>query len=101
MLDGDGAVAAVLSMAAATYGCRAAGYLVVQRLRPGPFLESWLGHIPGAMFVSLTLPIVVNGPPAGWCAAIVTVALARLGAGLFASVAAGVAVVWAADQLPL
>jgi uncharacterized membrane protein len=88
----DGATAAaILAMAAATYGVRAGGYWLIQRVRPTPFVEAWLRNIPGAMFVALVAPAIVAGGPAYWVGAAAVVA-ARVATGnLLAALAAGAA----------
>lgn len=84
---------AILGMAAATYAIRAGGLFLLSRATPGPFLEAWLKHIPGAMFVALVVPTVFAGGPALWGGAAATIVTARLGGPLPLSLALGVAIV--------
>ncbi len=85
---------AILGMAAATYLTRAGGYFLVRRLPPGRFVEAWLRHIPGAMFVALVTPAVANGGPAAWAGAAAVLAAARLWGNLVVSLLAGVGAVY-------
>jgi uncharacterized membrane protein len=71
------AVLAILLMAAATYACRAGGFWLARRFRPTPFLEAWLGHLPGAVFAALVAPMVVSAGPPGWVAGGIGFALMR------------------------
>lgn len=85
---------AILGMAVATYATRAGGYFLVRRLPPTRFVEAWLRQIPGAMFVALVTPAVVNGGPAFWAGAAAVLTAARLWGNLVASLLAGVAAVY-------
>ncbi len=71
-------LAAIAGMAIVTYSIRAGGLFLIRRASPTPFVEAWLGHVPGAMFMALVVPGVAAGGPADWIAAGVTVAAARL-----------------------
>jgi len=61
--------AAIAAMGAVTYGTRAGGFWLAQRLAPGPFVRAWLEHLPGAVFAALVGPMVIGAGPAGWLAA--------------------------------
>ena len=71
-------VLAILGMAAATYATRLGGYLLVQRLSPGPFLRRVLDQVPGCTFAALAVPLVAAGGPLEWFGAFVTAAVLRL-----------------------
>ena len=81
---------AILAMTVATYLCRAAGVVVMSRMRITPRLERGLRALPGSIVVATVLPLAVQGgPPAalGLVAALLAMAwlrteLAALGAGL-------------------
>lgn len=83
---------AILGMAAATYAVRAGGFFLVQRLPASPFLDAWLRHIPGAMFVALVALALARGGPDLWAAALAAAAVSALRVGLAPSLCAGVAV---------
>lgn len=68
---------AILAMAAVTYACRAGGFWLARRFRPGPFLTAWIGQLPGAVFVALVAPMVAVAGPAGWGAAAAGLVLMR------------------------
>lgn len=74
--DLEGVLAIVL-MGLATYATRAGGFLLIRRFRPGPFLEAWFGHVPGAVFAALVAPGVWSAGPAGWAGAVVGFAAMR------------------------
>ena len=83
-------------MAAATYLCRAAGVVLMSRVRLTPPIERALRALPGSIVVATVLPIAINaGVPAilGLAAALTTMSLTRnelpaLAAGLVAVSAA-------------
>jgi|HigsolmetaGSP11D_1036233.scaffolds.fasta_scaffold03700_6 uncharacterized membrane protein len=87
---------AILLMAAGTYGVRAGGYFLIQRLAPSPFLEAWMRHVPGAMFVALVLPAILKGGLPFAAGAIAVLLAARLKGNLILSLVLGVAAVAAA-----
>ncbi len=60
---------AFLAMGAATFAVRAGGILMVRFLRPTPFLDAFLHHLPGAMFVALVVPALLKGGPPEWAGA--------------------------------
>ncbi len=60
---------AILLMGAATYATRIGGFLLIRRFKPGPFLEAWFGHVPGAVFAALVAPSVWQAGLAGWAGA--------------------------------
>jgi uncharacterized membrane protein len=93
MSDEYEGVAVIAMMGLATYATRAGGFWLVQRLRPSRFLEIWLGQIPGAVFAALCAPLVLKSGPAGWVAALLTLALARLTGNFLVAMAAGVVAV--------
>jgi uncharacterized membrane protein len=88
-------------MAAATYAVRAGGFFLIQRITPTPFLEAWLAQIPGAIFVALVTPALVNGGPPYWLGGAATLAARAATGNLVASLTAGAAAVAAARALGL
>lgn len=83
------ALVAILCMALATYAVRASGFFLVQRLPRSRFLDRFLHHLPGAVFVALVTPPVLAGGPPTWAGAAAVVGCAALRAPLLASLLAG------------
>jgi uncharacterized membrane protein len=73
---------AILVMGMGSALPRLSGLLLVKTARPGPLLESWLKHVPTAMFAALCAPALVRGGVAEWAAAAVVLLVARMGANL-------------------
>lgn len=93
------AVITIIGMAAVTFGIRATGYLVANRLPTSGFVATWLRHIPGAVLASLVAPAVISGGPAEWIATAATALAYLLTRNLFAAMAAGVGTVFFARML--
>lgn len=70
-------IVAIILMGLATYATRVGGFLLIRRFRPGPFLEAWFGHVPGAVFAALVAPAVWSAGPPGWLGAMVGFAAMR------------------------
>jgi branched-subunit amino acid transport protein len=81
---------AILGMALAVYLIRAAGLFLARRVTPTPWVEAFLAHLPGAMFVALIVPTVITGGTLYIGAALATFASARLHAPLVVSMAVGI-----------
>lgn len=92
-------VLAVLGMALATYLCRAGGYAVLRALRPPPFVQAMLQHLPGCIFVAFLAPALTRGGLAGWVAAAATLATQVAFRKLALSLVVGVGVMWLAQAL--
>jgi len=90
---------AILGMGLATYAVRASGFFLVQRLPRSRFLDGFLHHLPGAMFVALVTPPVLSGGPATWGGALAVVGCAAMRAPLLVSLIAGAATVALLRQL--
>ena len=87
-------LAAILCMAAVTYLCRAGGYAILRVVRPPPFVQAMLLHLPGAIFVAFLAPALASGGWAAWVAgATALLVQAKLGK-LALSIVAGVATLW-------
>lgn len=87
------ALVAIVAMGAVTFAARAGGFFIIKRVRVGPFLRAWMGHVPGAIFVALVAPAVVAGGPAVWLGSAVTALAAGRGLPLYVSLAGGVGTV--------
>jgi len=85
---------AILGMALVTYACRAGGYAALRAVRPPPFVERLLQHLPGALFVAYVTPGLAAQGPAAWLGVAATVAAQLLTGNLGAAVVAGVAALW-------
>ncbi len=73
-------VLVIALLGATTYTTRAGGFWLASRIRPHPFFERWLGFVPGAVFVSLVAPMVIEAGPAGWGGALAAfIAMQRIG----------------------
>jgi len=89
-------LAAILAMAAVTLAVRASGYLVLRRLRPGPFFRAVLEHLPGTLFVAFVAPALVREGVAGLVGGGATLVLMRATGSTPAALIGGVAAFWAA-----
>jgi uncharacterized membrane protein len=88
-----GTVLAILSAAAVTYGLRAGGLLLAQRLpRSGP-LRRGLEALPGAILVALVAPAIIHGGSWGMAAAVLVALIAHRSGNVFLAMLAGMAVV--------
>ncbi|MGG5809858.1 AzlD family protein [Falsiroseomonas sp. CW058] len=85
---------AILGMAAVTYACRAGGYAVLRAVRPPPFVEAMLRHLPGALFMAYVTPPLVAGSVPAWAGAAVVVGVQLATRNLGIAICAGVAAVW-------
>ena len=66
----------IMLMALATYATRAGGLLLASRLTLSGRAEAWLGHVPGAILVSLVAPTVLTSGLAETLAALAVVLVA-------------------------
>ncbi len=88
---------AILGMALVTYACRAGGYAVLRAVRPPPFVEAMLRHLPGALFTAYVVPPLVAGALPAWIGAFVVVGVQLATRNLGIAICAGVAAVWGAQ----
>jgi uncharacterized membrane protein len=71
---------AIAAMAVATYLCRAAGVVLMSRVRLTPAVARALRALPGSIVVATVLPIIIEAGPAailGLAAALVIMTLTR------------------------
>lgn len=85
---------AILGMALVTYACRAGGYAILRSLRPPPFLEALLRHLPGTLFAAYLAPPLLAGGPAAWIGATAVVAAQIATRNMGLAILAGVAAAW-------
>lgn len=93
MIRGD-VLLAILGMALATYLCRAGGYAVLRVVRPPPFIDAMLRHLPGPIFVAYVTLALTRLGLAGLIGAAAVVLVQWRTGHLSASILAGVAAVW-------
>ena len=108
------ALLTILGMAAVTFGIRAGGLLLADRLPRTGFVASWMKHLPGAVLASLVAPSLFSADPAGaiglaelglfikpaeTVAAAATIGIYVLSRNLFAAMIGGVVVVFLARML--
>lgn len=97
----------ILGMTAVTFGIRAGGLLLADRLPRTGFVASWMKHLPGAVLASLVAPSLFSNDPAGTLgvgglslrpaetlAAAITVGIYALTRNLFAAMVGGVVAVY-------
>jgi uncharacterized membrane protein len=81
LLSGSaGPYLAIVAMAVATYLCRAAGVVLMSRVRLTPAVERALRALPGSIVVATVLPIIIKAGAAailGLAAALVVMSVAR------------------------
>jgi uncharacterized membrane protein len=99
MTEAPSNLLAIAAMAGITLACRCGGYFVFSRVKPTPFLQNALAHLPGCIFVAYVVPALLKGSPANWAGAAITIAVMILTRNLGASIAAGVAAVWGVTAL--
>jgi len=80
----------ILGMAAVTYGIRAAGLLLANRLPSTGFVAAWMRHLPGAVLASLVAPAILSGGLDEALAAAATALAYMLTRNLFVAMAVGV-----------
>jgi uncharacterized membrane protein len=89
----------ILAMACVTFGIRAGGLLLAERLPTTGFIALWLKHIPGAVMAALVAPAIVNGGPDEWAAAACAALAYALTRNILATIVVGVVAVVVARHL--
>jgi uncharacterized membrane protein len=87
-------LAAILGMALATYVCRAGGYAVLRAVRPPPFAQAMLQHLPGCIFVAFLAPNFARLGWSAWVAGAAVLLVQVRFRRLALSIVAGVATLW-------
>ena len=90
---------AILGMALVSYACRAGGYAVLRAVRPPPFVEATLRHLPGALFVAYVAPPLLAGAWPAWIGAAVVIGAQVVTRNLGVSILAGIGAVWGAQMV--
>jgi branched chain amino acid efflux pump len=83
-------IAAIAGMGLVTYGTRALGFWLVNRITLGARLKAALEAMPGAILMAVIAPIVLATGPAESLAALATLLVARK-APIIVAIACGVA----------
>lgn len=83
-------LSALFLMALATYFTRISGIVLVERLSFGGRRKAAMEAVAPGVLTAMIAPVIVEGIPEA-AAALVTLALARVGGGMVVSVAGGVA----------
>lgn len=73
-----GTALAILAMAAATYGCRVGGVLLMRRVRLTPAIERALAALPGSIVAATVVPLAVRSGPAAMCGILAGIAAMAL-----------------------
>jgi uncharacterized membrane protein len=81
---------AIIGMAVATYLCRAGGYALFRALRPPRYIEVFLQHLPGPIFMAYAMPALAAYGWKGWVAAVAVVAVQYYARSLAAAILVGV-----------
>ena len=92
---------AIALAALATYGLRAGGLLLAERLPKTGRLRRGMDALPGALLLSLVVPSIANAGPWGMLAAGVTALVAWRSRNMLAAMLLGMIVVLAQRQLGL
>lgn len=86
-------VVAILLMALASYGCRAAGFFLMRFVPITPRVEAGLKALPIALMGAILGPIAANGGPAEWAGLLAAMLGMRFLGNEFLAVLGAVAVV--------
>jgi uncharacterized membrane protein len=88
------ALAAIAAMAVATYATRLTGLVLMPRLPSRPWLERWVGYVPGCVIAAIVAPAVLAAGFPGLVAGSLTILIARRTSNLIVPLAAAIVVVW-------
>jgi uncharacterized membrane protein len=88
------ALAAIAAMAIVTYATRLGGLVLMPRLPSPPWLETWIGYVPGCVLAAIVAPAVLKAGLPGLAAGALALLLARRTSNLLVPLTAAVVVVW-------
>jgi uncharacterized membrane protein len=88
------ALAAIAAMAIVTYATRLSGLVLMPRLPSRPWLDTWIGYVPGCVLAAIVAPAVLHAGLPGVVAGSLAIVLARRTSNLLVPLTAAVAVVW-------
>lgn len=98
MIRGD-VLAAIVAMAAATYACRAGGYVILRAVRVPPYVQRMLANLPGPLFCAYVAPSLAQWGLAGWVAGAAVMVVQIATRNMAASILSGVAAMAALQAL--
>lgn len=87
-------LAIIVGMALVTYATRAGGIWLMGHLTLSPRIRAGLGHIPGAVLISIIAPISLGSGPAETLATLATILVAIRTRNLPMAMITGVGLVW-------
>jgi uncharacterized membrane protein len=88
------ALAAIAAMAIVTYATRLSGLVLMPRLPSRPWLETWIGYVPGCVLAAIVAPTLLKAGLPGLVAGALAIVLARRTSNLLVPLTAAVVVVW-------
>ena len=88
------ALAAIAAMAVVTYATRLSGLVLMPRLPSRPWLETWVGYVPGCVLAAIVAPALLKAGLPGLTAGALAIVLARQTSNLLVPLTAAIAVVW-------
>ena len=86
-------IVVIVAMAIVTYAMRAGGFWLMRWVRLTPRIQAWIGHIPGAVIISLVAPAALTRGPAEALAVAVTAVVMVATRNELAAMAGGIATV--------
>lgn len=96
-----GPALAILLMAAATYGLRVAGVLIMGRVRITPTVQRALEALPGSIVAATVVPIAIRSGPAAVLGVLAAIATVRATGSVLAAMASGMVLAAGARALGL
>lgn len=93
------ALVTILAMALITYATRIGGLWLMRYVRPSPWMDAWVRHVPGAVLISIIAPAALTGGTATAIATGLTVLVAVRSRNLLLTIVAGVLAVWVLRNL--
>jgi uncharacterized membrane protein len=91
----------IFGMGLITYGTRAGGVWLMSRIKPSPFVEAWIRHIPGAVLVAIVAPAALTNGAADALGALTAALVAMRSRNMMLTIAVGItAVVFLRRLLP-
>ncbi len=81
----------ILGMGLVTYATRAGGLFVIGRVRMSPFMQKWLGYLPGCVLLAIVAPSIYTGGVGDAAAGLATLVVALRTRNLALAMVVGVA----------
>lgn len=83
-------VLVIVGMALVTYATRAGGVWMMSRVKPSPFVQAWMRHVPGAVLVAIVAPATLSRGPADAAAALIATLVALRTRSMILTICVGV-----------